>query len=574
MSSPRWRAWQSGTGTSANALVINILDYDESGGTDYAAALASAYAALPTTGGIIFFPAGRYPFSAKVTLTYPSSDAIFDLKLIGAGQNASTLYWADSDGIEVVFNSQANACHQSINVDSMTFATDAAATRKALYVRDAASHSGSYAALNAFANLEFRADGGYGATDGWATCVDLLGISNVNFYNCLFEGPGASPATAGTTGIKFSGQSSSVFAVVMNAQGCTFNNLANGFLTGPYTQGLTFEQCNWAGCSNCYYVPAGTATVSGSAIAQLCFSNCQFGLFTSSTFAIVAGSNAPISQFMCVNNLFLLVASSSAGIVAPLLDCAIVGNVFQAGTVSGTTGISVTSTQLASAMAISGNTFISLGSGITLQSGCYHVGIGANAYYGNTLNVTNGAVAGHGNVCTLYGAQDQGYTHYMGNEGGGAGDHGVFIFAGATAASDSSTVLIGFGNGNRTSVVGSVTRSGTGVAYNTTSDAALKEDFGAVKEDSLGALRALKVQSFRWKDGGGEVPAGLVAQHVHEVLPRYVREGSDPKSDPWTIDSSLNPTLVRAIQQLAEESEALREKIISLEGLLRAKDEK
>lgn len=104
-----------------------------------------------------------------------------------------------------------------------------------------------------------------------------------------------------------------------------------------------------------------------------------------------------------------------------------------------------------------------------------------------------------------------------------------------------------------TTTVGSITTDGTSTAYNTSSDARLKDDI----EDAPDAghiIDALRVRSWKWKAGGKVEAFGFVAQEEVLAAPFAVRVGDD---DPDTIakqwgrdDSRLVPLLVKEVQSL------------------------
>lgn len=108
------------------------------------------------------------------------------------------------------------------------------------------------------------------------------------------------------------------------------------------------------------------------------------------------------------------------------------------------------------------------------------------------------------------------------------------------------------------SVIGSVTRaSATTVAYNTSSDARLKEDIQPARAAS-GLIDKINIVSFKWK--GHEVVSnfGVIAQELHKVFPEAVSEGVG--DIPWGVDySKLVPVLIKEIQDL-------RKRVADLEG--------
>jgi hypothetical protein len=114
-----------------------------------------------------------------------------------------------------------------------------------------------------------------------------------------------------------------------------------------------------------------------------------------------------------------------------------------------------------------------------------------------------------------------------------------------------------FYNGN--GLVGTISTSGSATAYNTSSDARLKENI-ADAEDASSLVDAIKVRQFDWKADGSHQRYGMVAQELLEVAPEAV--SGDPESDDMMgVDySKLVPMLVKEIQ-------SLRARVAQLEGV-------
>jgi hypothetical protein len=84
--------------------------------------------------------------------------------------------------------------------------------------------------------------------------------------------------------------------------------------------------------------------------------------------------------------------------------------------------------------------------------------------------------------------------------------------------------------------------SQTQVAYQTTSDARLKQDLGRTTD--LSSLRQIVIHDFLWKHDGSR-DRGIFAQEGHALFPRAIAEGTDEVGDdgitlvhPWMIDHS------------------------------------
>lgn len=96
--------------------------------------------------------------------------------------------------------------------------------------------------------------------------------------------------------------------------------------------------------------------------------------------------------------------------------------------------------------------------------------------------------------------------------------------------------------------------SGTGVVYQTTSDARLKSDVAVAENDGLETIAALTVHRFYWGDNA-DTELGLYAQELYEVVPTAVSVGGDdPAEKPWMIgygSQEIIGHLILAVQQLA-----------------------
>jgi hypothetical protein len=92
-------------------------------------------------------------------------------------------------------------------------------------------------------------------------------------------------------------------------------------------------------------------------------------------------------------------------------------------------------------------------------------------------------------------------------------------------------------------------------AYNTSSDARLKEN---VVDAPAGNIDSIKVRSFDWKADGEHQEYGFIAQELETVAPYAVSKG-ETDEDMMAVDySKLVPMLVKEIQDLKAEVEALK----------------
>ena len=110
--------------------------------------------------------------------------------------------------------------------------------------------------------------------------------------------------------------------------------------------------------------------------------------------------------------------------------------------------------------------------------------------------------------------------------------------------------------------LGSITQvSSTGVAYNTTSDARLKDVTGEAR--GLEVINELNPVAYNWK-ADGKADEGLIAQEVLDVVPNAV---SGSEEDMYQMDySKLVTHLVKAVQEQQEQIESLTSEIAKLNG--------
>ena len=143
---------------------------------------------------------------------------------------------------------------------------------------------------------------------------------------------------------------------------------------------------------------------------------------------------------------------------------------------------------------------------------------------------------------------------------------GALILAGSgqVAFSSASGPTI-FGNVNADGVlmsckrggndVGSIVVSTTGTAFNTTSDARLKEDLKAFDAGSI--VDNINVYDFKWKSTG-ERSYGIIAQQAVKVYPTAVTH--NVREDWWGVDYS------KYVPVLLQELKALRARVAALEA--------
>lgn len=123
--------------------------------------------------------------------------------------------------------------------------------------------------------------------------------------------------------------------------------------------------------------------------------------------------------------------------------------------------------------------------------------------------------------------------------------------------------------------VGAILYDGVaGVIYNTTSDQRLKENIHSTRF-GLEALKAVRVYDYNFKsDSRKTLSTGVLAQELYKVYPQAVTVGgADEKVKPWQVDySKLVPMLVKSVQELSDEVEALKKERAQLSAELKHKE--
>ena len=97
------------------------------------------------------------------------------------------------------------------------------------------------------------------------------------------------------------------------------------------------------------------------------------------------------------------------------------------------------------------------------------------------------------------------------------------------------------------SVVGSITTNGAATAFNTSSDARLKDVTGSAR--GLEVINELNPVAYNWK-ADGKADEGLIAQEVLDIVPNAV---SGSEEDMYQMDySKLVTPLIKAVQEQQE----------------------
>jgi len=140
-------------------------------------------------------------------------------------------------------------------------------------------------------------------------------------------------------------------------------------------------------------------------------------------------------------------------------------------------------------------------------------------------------------------------------------DRAVVITKHAGSASSTSRAHFAFLNSSNTEI-GSIKCTGSATAYNTSSDARLKDVTGSAR--GLDVINNLNPVSYNWK-ADGKADEGLIAQEVEELVPNAVNQNEDGY---YQMDySKLVTHLIKGMQEQQKQIEQLKKDSHSPKGL-------
>lgn len=346
------------------------------GTTDNAQALNDAFASLSNTGGVIYFPPGKYYFDSAITYDFPITTP-WSIRILGGGADVTILQWGATDGI--ILN--ASSMYHSIHIEDLAFTTTGSNTGRALVLNN--SEQLGAVAQNDIVRCTFRGDTGPGGafSEFWATSVEIAGLSNININGCLFFGYTTNGTNGYGNGIVLAGVPSggNKYGIVYNINSCGFFWQGIGIQYGTYIQGIQIDQCNFTNGITGIYAPQGE-----TGLDQLSIANSQFNTYGNQIWLRTA-----VGAVSLTNNL-IYVWENTSGLLAELQAGVVaVGNAFiNAGSQdTGQNGLVLGPG--AAPSVITGNTFEYMTTGVYLQSGCQNVNVQSNSYLGCTNTVVN-----------------------------------------------------------------------------------------------------------------------------------------------------------------------------------------
>jgi hypothetical protein len=253
------------------------------------------------------------------------------------------------------------------------------------------------APLNDFTNVSFHDPAGYGigATKYFNKAIDIVGVSYINFYGIMEEGPWATGAyvTVGT-GVVLEGGTASRIPVAYNFYGSNLNAIGSGIVLGDYVQGVTVNPGN-----NLVGGQFGITTVNSppTGIDGVLVNGVQSN---ESVAGIYFASSAlhPVAAPTIVNSQFLI-PSGAYGIVGQGLAAADIStNLFYALVTGSGVGVLANYDYImeANASIIATNSLEDLAVGVDLGSSTSVWNVSANVYSNNTVNVSNSGTSNKG----------------------------------------------------------------------------------------------------------------------------------------------------------------------------------
>jgi len=225
----------------------------------------NALAALGGQGGGVYFPPGKYKFSANAAFNLPGG--IFSVAVIGAGQDATELIWPNLSG-GLTFNYAGIS--SSVHVRDLTLSTGQPSGGNALMLNMAISVINvGVAATTDIYRVTMRGSDGYRLTNYWSTGLAIQNVSQIQVDNLTVSGS-SSQQGIGTSIVGLPG--SGTYAVLLDIAKSNYFGLATGLFYGSYVQGVTVDQTNFT------FVTTGIGSAPGEsgALVLLEVTNSQF----------------------------------------------------------------------------------------------------------------------------------------------------------------------------------------------------------------------------------------------------------------------------------------------------------
>ncbi len=352
------------------------------GTTDNAAALNAALAALPNSGGMIYFPAGKYLIGSPISKALFSGKSTIAIK--GDGPGVTVLYWPSGSGLSFIYTDLQN----SVILKDISLSTGAAGGATGLMITNSASALSN-------ANIQFEQtiiqsvtlEGDIKKRQYWSTAIQLQAVSAASFSDLYVQGGGG----INGAGVVLTGRTSApaVYGILFNFTRCVFNDLGIGIEYGSFVQGVTVTQSNFNGGTTGIHSSAGAIGV----LSQLAVSDSQFN--TSGTQILL---ETGVQSVQLINVMMFIPALQMGLRQVGGLYTQVTNSLFMGTGTPGGNGVDISGEQLGAN--IVGNTFRTLNIGVALQPSSRHVNVQGNLYSGTTVDVNDLGVSNSIGIAT------------------------------------------------------------------------------------------------------------------------------------------------------------------------------
>lgn len=287
------------------------------GQTDNLGPYLAALGALPSGGGCIFFPSGKYFFSAKPSFHFPNK--MFSVCLRGSAQDATILYWPNPDGgLEFIWANQENSIHfrdMSITTGATSGGSGVSLINETLFV------GFQEGPQNTFTRVTLQGDTGTDASKYWTTAINVQNIDYVRFevhiYGGAPHGTGVSLSTTGSSMDPF-------IAADYKFIGCDFVDLDICILTTNDPQGVIIDSCTLVDSNVGFATEVGSYAIEGVQISNSNFACTLYNFY----------GQTPINDLAISNTVFITnangVTNSASILINSVAGFTITGNKFVA----------------------------------------------------------------------------------------------------------------------------------------------------------------------------------------------------------------------------------------------------
>ena len=374
------------SGTSPSTFIsCPVVSGLVSGGvTDNATALNAALAALPTGGGCLSFPPGKYAFNSNISYTF--ANAMSSVTLVGAGADVTILYWPNTSG-GLTFN-WANF-ENNIHIRSMSLTTAQAGTATAINLVSTINSAGyQQNSQNDITNVTIQGDGGTNSGYYWQFGVKSVAVSYINFVSDLIFG-GAQTGT----GIYLSDDAGgTIITANFNIIGCSLLDLNYGVEPFNDPQGIAITGSTFVN-NNYGLITGGSRTMVGLSIGNSNFGNVKSNITISNQ----------VTDLLITGTLFIandVTNTYDSVLLGSVSRFTITGNDFWAAAATNQAHLAVTNSNGWPGVII-GNIFTGSTYGVYLAAATTLINVQANSYSsGTTTQVSNGGTGNFIGVAT------------------------------------------------------------------------------------------------------------------------------------------------------------------------------